>query len=235
MIERQELACEALAAKGNHGKATALPKGMSLVRHDVEGDGAKGKGIYLTLKLPPEKAWDEDVERGIARALRQLSEANDIQRGKTLVAGLGNHNLLCDRLGWDVVDRLSPDANLMAFCPMVKEQTGMDTADTVKAVAKAADADLVVAVDSLVCRDPTYLLRTVELSDAGLTPGGGVGLPQKGLDRKTVGVPLLYLGVPTLSYVNPYVSTLCVTVQDMQKQEIVIAEAIANALMSAWK
>ena len=101
--------------------------------------------------------------------------------------------------------------------------------------AKAAEVDLVIAVDSLVCRDPKYLLRTVELSDAGLTPGGGVGLPQKPLSEDTVGVPVLYVGVPTLSYVDPYVSTLCVTVQDMQKQAIIIAETLANALTCALK
>ena len=109
----------------------------------------------------------------------------------------------------------------------------MDTASVVRAVAAVAQADLVVAVDSLVCRDPNLLLRTAELSDAGLTPGGGVGLPQMCLNRQTLGVPFCYLGVPTLSYVNPYVDTLCVTVQDMPKQEVLVAQSLADAITSA--
>jgi len=235
MIERQELACEALEAKGNRGETIAYHAGLSLTRHDVEGDGEWGKGVYLTLRLPQKKQWDEDVGRGVEKALRQLMKASGIQRGKTLLVGLGNRHLLCDRLGTDTIDKVTPCETLYAICPMVKEQTGLDTADTVRAVAQAAGADIVVAVDSLVCRDPMYLLRTVELSDAGLTPGGGVGLPQKGLNEEALGVPVLYLGVPTLSYVNPYVSTLCVTVQDMQKQETVIAETLANALTNVLK
>lgn len=229
------MACEAQEAVRDAGKVTPLKGGLSLVRHDVEAEGSRGKGVYLTLKLPPQKAWDDVVARGVAHAIEHLKTIAGIQRGKTLVAGLGNRNLLCDRLGGDTVDSLTTGDNLVAICPMVREQTGLDTADTVAAVAQAAGADLVIAVDSLVCRDPKYLLKTVELSDAGLTPGGGVGLPQKAIRRDTVGVPVLYLGVPTLSYVDPYVSTLCVTVQDMQKQAIVVAETLANALERALK
>lgn len=230
---RRLLACEALSTETTKGETTSLSAGLTLTRHDIASGNALGAGAYLTLRLPARKGWDCDVSKGVARALTQLLKGGAPHHAKALVVGLGNRNLLCDRLGPDTVERLTPTDRLVAICPMVKEQTGLDTASVVRAVAAVAQADLVVAVDSLVCRDPNLLLRTAELSDAGLTPGGGVGLPQMCLNRQTLGVPFCYLGVPTLSYVNPYVDTLCVTVQDMPKQEVLVAQSLADAITSA--
>lgn len=45
---------------------------------------------------------------------------------------------------------------------------------------------------------PGRLCRTVQLSDTGLIPGSGVGSHRTAVDRETVGVPVIAVGVPTV-------------------------------------
>ena len=53
-------------------------------------------------------------------------------------------------------------------------------------------------MDALAARSPRRLCRTVQLSDTGLIPGSGVGSHRTAVDRETVGVPVIAVGVPTV-------------------------------------
>ena len=57
--------------------------------------------------------------------------------------------------------------------------------------------DAVIAVDSLAARSAARLGRTVQLSDTGIFPGSGIGNPRGEITEKTVGVPVIAIGVPT--------------------------------------
>ena len=40
--------------------------------------------------------------------------------------------------------------------------------------------------------------RTIQLSDTGIVPGSGVGNARKALNRETLGIPVIAVGVPTV-------------------------------------
>ena len=42
-------------------------------------------------------------------------------------------------------------------------------------------------------------MRTVQLADTGIVPGSGVNNARAALDRQTLGVPVLSIGVPTVA------------------------------------
>ena len=58
--------------------------------------------------------------------------------------------------------------------------------------------DLVIAVDALAARSSRRLNRTVQIADTGIHPGSGVGNHRSGLTEKTLGVPVIGIGVPTV-------------------------------------
>ena len=58
--------------------------------------------------------------------------------------------------------------------------------------------DAVIAVDALAAREADRLARTIQISDTGITPGSGVGNMRSSLNEKTVGVPVIAIGVPTV-------------------------------------
>ena len=56
----------------------------------------------------------------------------------------------------------------------------------------------VIAVDALASRSLDRLCRTVQLADTGIAPGSGVGNHRAALNRETLGVPVIAIGVPTV-------------------------------------
>lgn len=55
-----------------------------------------------------------------------------------------------------------------------------------------------LAVDALAARSVRRLGVTIQLSDAGIHPGSGVGNHRNSLTRETLGVPVIAIGVPTV-------------------------------------
>ena len=118
----------------------------------------------------------------------------------------------CDAIGPTAVDHLLVTRHLVrsgqepfrgmgelsALCTEVLGRTGMETCELIRAAAGAVRPAAVVAVDALAARSPRRLCRTVQLSDTGLIPGSGVGSHRTAVDRETVGVPVIAVGVPTV-------------------------------------
>jgi spore protease len=76
--------------------------------------------------------------------------------------------------------------------------TGMESAELVRAVAEKLRPDAVIAVDALASRRLGRVCRTVQLTDTGVAPGSGVGNARRELSLGTLGVPVVGLGVPTV-------------------------------------
>ena len=60
----------------------------------------------------------------------------------------------------------------------------------------------VVVIDALASREIARLGATVQISDTGIAPGSGVSNHRKELTKKTLGVPVIAVGVPTVVDMN---------------------------------
>ena len=58
--------------------------------------------------------------------------------------------------------------------------------------------DVVIAIDSLAARNTKRLNTTIQISDAGINPGSGVGNHRKGLTFDMLHVPVIAIGIPTV-------------------------------------
>ena len=85
-----------------------------------------------------------------------------------------------------------------AVCPGVLARTGMEALELVRGAVERVHPAAVIAVDALAARDSARLCATVQLSDTGLVPGSGVGNARAALQKRTLGVPVFCLGVPTV-------------------------------------
>ena len=188
------------------------------------GARAMGKpvGIYLTLETPDLALPDEETHLNIARKLsghiRELIRRNTGRNEKdlsVLVAGLGNRSVTPDSLGPCVADHLNVTRHIIreygkyamdkeyvnlvsAIVPGVMGQTGMESTEIVRGIVDETHPDLVIAVDALAARSCRRLNRTVQIADTGINPGSGVGNHRSGLTEKTLGVPVIGIGVPTV-------------------------------------
>lgn len=89
-------------------------------------------------------------------------------------------------------------ASISAIAPGVMAQTGMETAEILRGIIRETKPDMVIAVDALAARSVRRLGTTIQLTDTGIHPGSGVGNHRHSLTRKSLGVPVLAIGVPTV-------------------------------------
>ena len=71
-------------------------------------------------------------------------------------------------------------------------------APLVRGAAEHVKPAAVVLIDALAARGLDRLCSTVQLSDTGLIPGSGVGNHRMALNRESLGIPVLSVGVPTV-------------------------------------
>lgn len=247
---------------------------VSRVRIETEnGARAMGKpvGDYLTLEAPGLSEEDEDYHREVSEVLaRYIREMVGEKKQSILVVGLGNRDVTPDALGPWVVNNLMITRHIIrefgarafgkeqmhqvsAIVPGVMAQTGMETFEIVKGIVEETHPDWVIAIDALAARSSKRLNRTIQLCDAGINPGSGVGNHRNGLTRDNLGVPILAIGVPTVvdaatiiydatgdrSKIAPNLNGMFVTpknVDEMIKRlSYTISEAINIALDAGWK
>ena len=183
---------------------------------DESGAQALGKpvGTYITVELDGLLRREEDAFPRAARALAaELRGLLDLKEGDAvLVAGLGNRAITPDGIGPKAADYTLVTRHLVeqvpeqfgAFRPVsalaagVLGTTGMASGELISAVVEKTRPACVLAVDALASRSLRRVGRTVQLSDTGIVPGSGVGNHRMALNRETLGVPVIAIGVPTV-------------------------------------
>ena len=152
----------------------------------------KGIGRYVTLESKLMKYDDDESRNQIINYL--ADELKDIfgdeEHKKTLVIGLGNWNITSDALGPKAVSKTLVTRHIFknynkdydddftevsALSPGVMGITGLETSETVKAIVDTIKPDRVVAIDALASRKMDRVNSTIQISTAGISPGGGVG------------------------------------------------------------
>lgn len=225
MAFRTDLAVEAIE---NHKTAAALPhvrqsdrtlEGFAvhevrILSEDAAREIGKPQGRYLTLELDALIRREEDAFpracKALSTLLRELMpHPND---GPVLIAGLGNRMITPDAIGPQTADHVIATRHLVAqspevfadwrpvsaLAPGVLGQTGVETGEVICGVLDRVRPAAVIAVDALAAGRLSRLLRTVQLADTGITPGAGVGNARAALNKETLGVPVIAVGVPTV-------------------------------------
>ena len=220
---RTDLAVEAHALwRESAGETTRLKgvaareeqvEGMTVTRVEIldqEGARALGKpeGTYLTLDVSPLWRREEDAFPRAVRAVAALLGPLLPEEGPVLAAGLGNQAMTPDALGPRSLDHLLVTRHLGEALPQLRPvaglgagvlgTTGLEVAEWVRGAAEQVGPAAVIVVDALAARDLERLCATVQIADTGLVPGSGVGNHRMALNRETLGVPVISVGVPTV-------------------------------------
>lgn len=185
-----------------------------------EGSKLMGKpvGRYVSIEtMPCLMMEDDDKEKAINALVDELKNMC-VYMGlgerpeSVLVAGIGNRNITSDSIGPKVTESLDITRHMKLFFPKehdgisyvsaiapgVMAQTGMETRDIIKGVVDQLSPKLVIVIDALASRSMDRINCTYQLTDTGISPGSGLGNQRNVLNKKTIGVPVLAIGVPTV-------------------------------------
>jgi len=184
---------------------------------DETGAKSMGKpvGNYITIESAAMKENDTVAHEKIIKILaKKLGKLHNLQPDAViLIIGLGNWQVTPDALGPKVCDKILVTRHLgddmpqdlmgrvraiSALSPGVMGLTGIETAEIVKGVAEKIQPDMIIAIDALAARRTSRINTTIQMSDAGINPGSGLGNKRAAINKATMGVPVIAVGVPTV-------------------------------------
>lgn len=223
-----DLALEASAALRGDAHTEIPGVAMTEQRHEAatvswvavlnpQGEQAIGKpvGNYITIDAPGLRKRNRDLQEQVGKILvEQLARLLNLSDDDSaLVVGLGNWNATPDALGPRVTERLLVTRHLREFVPTdvagglrsvaaispgVLGLTGIETAEVIQGIVERIKPSVVICIDALAARSVERIGTTIQLADTGIHPGSGIGNTRRALNRETLGVPVIALGVPTV-------------------------------------
>lgn len=174
----------------------------------------KPQGDYITVSLDALLHRQADSFENAAQLLAELlrEQLPLMPDASVLVVGLGNRAITPDAVGPVTVENVMVTRHLRQQMPQefaafrtvsavasgVLGTTGIEAAELVHSLVDHLQPDAVIAVDALACADFDRLCRTIQLTNTGITPGSGVGNDRAALNRETLSVPVVAIGVPTV-------------------------------------
>lgn len=189
-----------------------------LITAEGEKNIGKKQGRYITIETLGVREQNQEIEQHtekiLAKELNQFLKKIGIpDQSSCLIVGLGNWNVTPDALGPIVCENVIVTRHLFelepetvdkgyrpvsALAPGVMGITGIETSDIVLGVVKKTNPDFVIVIDALASRSIERVNATIQISDSGIQPGSGVGNKRKELSKKTLGIPVIAIGVPTV-------------------------------------
>lgn len=183
---------------------------LKVLSEDASKIIGKPIGEYLTAEIPDiaENTSDFDI---LSKALAcEISSFLPCKFQSALLIGLGNRDITPDALGPKTAENILATRHIpfektgclrrvAVLSPGVLGQTGIESGEIIKSLCEYINPDVVIAVDSFAAKSTCRLFKTVQISNSGITPGSGVGNSRFEISLKTLGKPVIAIGMPTVS------------------------------------
>lgn len=192
--------------------------GVSVTTITVENEKgekilSKPKGKYITMEIGSFMK-NADLFSGRLTALSEELSSLVPKEGTVLVVGLGNEKITPDALGPKCISLILATRHISeefakaigferlrsvaAIVPGVLGTTGIETGESIEGIAERIKPSCVIVIDALAARSTERLGTTVQITDTGVSPGSGVGNKRNRIDKNSIGVPVIAIGVPTV-------------------------------------
>lgn len=172
-------------------------------------------GKYITIEIADlsklEKENNDEVSIVLGEKIKELIGEDNAK--SILVVGLGNEAATPDALGPKVTKEVNITRHIINFAkelvepntrsisaiaPGVLGTTGIETSEIIFSIVEKIKPDIIIAIDSLASSSIHRIGNTIQLSNTGITPGAGVRNKREGLNKNTLGIPVIAIGVPTV-------------------------------------
>ena len=196
---------------------------LSILTDDAAATLGHSKGKYVTIST--EKLWTlsdgllEIISDTLSVVLKKMicklcTKEHITSELSVLIVGLGNRAITADALGpltadlitvtnhlKGIEDKLFKDVGMCrvsAITPGVLGKTGMESVDVIRSAVGSVAPVVFIVVDALAAGSVDRLATTIQISDTGISPGAGIGNVRSEISKKTLGVSVIALGIPTV-------------------------------------
>lgn len=187
---------------------------------DINLDSSKAKtinkkeGNYITIEFQDVTDYEnsQKVKKVFASELKKLIKKINVgEESSCLVIGLGNEKSTPDAVGPLAISNIIVTNHLYvygqmdegfrrvwALSPGVMGESGIETSDLINGVVSVIKPDFVIVIDALASSSIERVNKTIQMTDAGINPGSGIGNKRKEISKDTLGIPVIAIGVPTV-------------------------------------
>ncbi len=180
----------------------------------IRSSSNNGKKNYVTINFTDVTDKDnfQKVENIFIRELKRfIKPLNLKEKDSVLVIGLGNDKITPDSLGPLTIDNILVTKylfnigdvekgyqNVCSFKPSVTGTTGIETIKMLKSLAKVSEAKCLIIIDALAASTLDRVNKTIQITDTGIHPGSGVNNNRGEVSKKTLNIPVIAIGIPTI-------------------------------------
>ena len=174
----------------------------------------KDIGKYITMEITDvEYITDEQKEKIVLNLANQIKLLIGEGKNSIMIVGLGNESVTPDALGPKVISFINVTRHMLmyareyvepgtkeisAMSPGVLGKTGIETEEIIESVTRFVKPDILIVIDSLASMSVERIGKTIQLGNTGITPGAGVGNSRKSLNKESLGMDVIAIGVPTV-------------------------------------
>ncbi len=195
-------------------------------------------GNYITIDVKKihniETEKEDKIVEVISKELANIVDKHIKKEEEIMIVGLGNLYSTPDSLGSRVVNEVEITRHIKLYLPQyinantraisaispgVLGTTGIESAEIIRGIVDKIKPKMIVAIDSLCSKSVSRINKSVQISDTGIVPGGGVGNARDELSEKTLGIPVVAIGVPTVVEMASITNDcLDLFIEDLQKK-----------------
>lgn len=192
---------------------------INVITLDINEDNKdkfnKNIGKYITIEFDDVTDFNnsKEVEKVFIEEIKNMLLVHNIKKDDScMIVGLGNEKSTPDSLGpksandiivtnhfFDMGLNVEEGFRVVsAFNPGVMGQTGMETSNVVYAIAKELKPDFIIVIDALKASNVNRVNKTIQITDAGINPGSGIGNTRKEISENILNIPVFAIGIPTV-------------------------------------
>ena len=185
------------------------------INKELKKELKKEEGIYITLEFNDITNHEDkiEVEKYLTEEISKLLKRLNIkEKDEGLIIGLGNEYSTPDSLGPKTIKKILTTRHLFtlktnvkegirsieSFSPGVIANTGIESFDIITSIIEKTKPKFMIAIDALASSSIDRINKTIQITDTGIHPGSGIGNHKKELSKKTLNIPIIAIGVPTV-------------------------------------
>ncbi len=205
--------------KTNYLKKKEINNNLSIttinVNKKLSKELNKKTGTYITLEFIDITNHSDRIiiQKNLTTELTKLLKKLKIKpNDECLIIGLGNKSSTADSLGPNTIDKIMVTRHLFelnanvskgirsvsAITPGVMANTGIETYDIITSLIQKINPKFLIVIDALASSSITRINKTIQITDTGIHPGSGIGNNRKEINKETIGIPVIAIGVPTV-------------------------------------
>ena len=113
--------------------------------------------------------------------------------------------------------------------------TGLETSSIIQSIIEEANITKIIVIDALKTNSLERLVKTIQITDKGISPGSGIGNTRKEISKNTLNREVIAIGIPTVVDIQSHsINTYMVTPTDIdfmiEKLSLLIGNGINISL-----